>query len=122
MAAKSPQDRRFHPPNATFLRCNPVCENQSESQNKFRVDTRFVQAENKTRGLFPGSTGGQPVLFGSLPKSSSNIRPAQCFRRHASRRQAADDNRPAACAPQTCTFACVGDFDYLFPWLTSLRN
>ena len=40
---------------------------------KFRVDTRFVQAENKTRGLFPGSTGCQPVLSDSLPKSSSHI-------------------------------------------------
>jgi len=48
-----------------------------------------------------GSTGCQPVLFGSLPKSSSNVRCAEFLRRVGRRRQAADDNRLAACAPQT---------------------
>ena len=47
-----------------------------------------------------GSTGCQPVLFGSLPKSSSNVLYAQFLSGVDSRRQAADDNRLAACAPQ----------------------
>ena len=38
------------------------------------MTARLVQAENyRKRVLFPGSTGCQPVLFGSLPKSSSII-------------------------------------------------
>ena len=48
----------------------------------------------------PGSTGCQPVLFGSLPKSSSNVRYVEFLQRVGSRRQAADDNRLAACAPR----------------------
>jgi hypothetical protein len=50
--------------------------------------------------VFPGSTGCQPVLFGSLPKSSSNVRSHALLQRSGCRRQAADDSRLAACAPQ----------------------
>jgi hypothetical protein len=48
----------------------------------------------------PGSTGCQPVLFGSLPKSLSNVLCEDLLRGVRSRRQAADDNRLTACAPQ----------------------
>jgi hypothetical protein len=47
------------------------------------------------------STGCQPVLFGSLPKSLWNVRRSESLCRIGSRRQAAYDNRLAACAPQT---------------------
>ena len=46
------------------------------------MTARLVQAENyRKRVLFPGSTGCQPVLFGSLPKSSSIISNEEFLRR-----------------------------------------
>src|SRR6266403_2131865 len=50
-----------------------------------------------------GSIGCQPVLFGSLPKSLWNVRGVSVLHRVWSRGQAADNNRLAACAPQTKT-------------------
>src|SRR5437773_6288009 len=53
----------------------------------------------RERGL--GSAGCQRVLFGSLPKSLSNASLRGDSATRGSRRQAADDNRLAACAPQS---------------------
>ncbi len=43
---------------------------------------------------------GEPVLFGSLPKISENVRLHTLLRATGCRRQAADDCRLAACALQ----------------------
>ena len=53
------------------------------------------------QALLLGSTGCQPVLFGSLPKSSLNVRCVWFLQAVGSRRQAADDCRLAACAPRS---------------------
>src|SRR5207253_718232 len=66
-------------------------------------------------GSFLGSTGCQPVLFGSLPKSSSHVPFAQVLSCVGSRRQAADDNRLAACAPQTTRDPCATFTRAFFP-------
>jgi hypothetical protein len=55
---------------------------------------------NERRRDVLGSTGCQPVVFGSLPKSSWNLRGVAVLPSVGGRRQAAHDNRLAACAPQ----------------------
>ncbi len=65
-AARSPQDQRFHQAAATFPSRNLAGASQTSSRKQCCVARRFVQAENKTRVLFPGSTGCQPVLFSSF--------------------------------------------------------
>ena len=47
-----------------------------------------------------GAQGCQPVLFGSLPKSSLNVRCVWFLQGVGSRRQAANGSRLAACAPR----------------------
>src|SRR5947199_344041 len=65
-----------------------------------RLQRRRDRQSPSSACRFLGSTGCQPVLFGSLPKSPSNVRWSRLLQCAESRRQAADDNRLAACAPQ----------------------
>jgi len=51
--------------------------------------------------LILGSAGYQPVLSGSLPKSSSNVRCTGILAMRCDVLQAAEDNMLAACAPQS---------------------
>jgi chorismate dehydratase len=54
-----------------------------------------------------GSTGCQPVVAGNLPATSDNV---PCGKEPiATPRQAAEANRPAACAPQTTARLLIGD-------------
>src|SRR5262249_7342080 len=82
--------------------CGAILSAKFKFGHRKNLASPRVSYKQKIRRVFyfPGSTGCQPVLFGSLPKSSSKVRQQQSFPRDASRRQAADDNRPAACAPQ----------------------
>ena len=122
MAARSRQDQRFHRSGATSLSRNPPREDETSSRTNVASAMRFVQVENKTRVLLPGSTGCQPVLFGSLPKTSSIMRPG-VLATLGKRRQVADDNPESfRGAPRRTTFARVREFDYSLAWLISLRN
>jgi hypothetical protein len=77
------------------------------SLNGFKNERHRVQLNeglekfNKIATSLPGSTGGQPVLFGSLPKKLFERSPPKIIATLSCRRQAADDCRLAACAPQT---------------------
>src|SRR5437867_4661290 len=75
---------------------------RSDRHPQYRLEDTWLGC-----GSFLGSTGCQPVLFGSLPKSSSHVPFAYFLSCVGSRRQAADDNRLAACAPQTMHDACA---------------
>ena len=69
-----------------------------------------------------GGAQAASLAFSAACRKAFGIPMQQLLRGLGNRRQAADDNRRAACAPQIAAFACVREFDYLSPWLTSLRN
>ena len=50
---------------------------------------------------FPGSTGCQPVVAGSLPTTSNAVQKSRAMNVRWAFRQAAEKDRLAACAPQT---------------------
>jgi RecG-like helicase/REP element-mobilizing transposase RayT len=67
----------------------------------------FENAPSSGRAVTPGSTGCQPVVSGSLPDTVERVNGPKTKSPSKIRRQAAADNRLAACAPQTTAVAQV---------------